>query len=167
MTKLISYKKEYHNITSLHKRTSLRHKYISQFLYQTLNKFNHDIDQYVLFSIAFLWHCQKYLNIDLFDNIIDDSAISEMLWIYPNITNKKTLKTFIKLSISILKNVSLSQITKAVQKFEEDNGEIGNLPHGFIASKHNVKDLLNNFTEKMYFNLNDKDVSMIVDKLII
>lgn len=154
---------ERRTLPNLQKRTSLRHKHIANVLYQNFKSAH--LNQYTLFSIAFIWHCHKYLNIKLFDNFCDEEVIYNMLWTYPTVSNKHQLESFIKLSNVALKKIPKSYIQKAVRKFEEDNGEFGDIPHGFIASNYNVKHLLDNFTESMSFNINNDDVSLIVNKL--
>ena len=107
----------------------------------------------------------KCTNIKLFDNFCDEEVIYNMLWTYPTVSNKHQLESFIKLSNVALKMIPKNFIQKAVRKFEEDNGEFGNIPHGFIASNYNVKLLLDDFTKSMSFKINNNDVSLIVNKL--
>ena len=152
------------NIFNLHNRKSIRHNHIAKVLHSSFNNTQY-LDRYTLFSIAFIWHCQKHLYNDLFDKFCDDDSMYNILLTYQNIQNKKDLENFIKLSTITFSNIPPIFIRKIVQKFEEDNGEFGNIPHGFIASNYNVKELLNNFTKSMSFNLDDNDVSLIVNKL--
>jgi len=154
------------NIYDVHQRISFRHKHISTIIYKSF-RCSSSFNRYSLFSIAFIWHCHKYFNIDLFDEICNNDAVNDMFWTYPSIESKHELKTFIQISNSILKTISVSDIRNAVQRFEEDNGDIGDIPHGFIASEYNIKHILKNFTQHTSFNINDNDVLLIVNKLLI
>ena len=136
-------------ISNLHTRVVKRHKHIANFLHNCFK--NTHIDQYTLFSISFIWHCQKHLDFDLFDNFCDEVIVTNMLYIHQNVDNKYKFKNFIKLAITALKVIPKVYLRKIVKEFEENNGECGNIPHGFIASEYNVKQLLDNFTQSMFF----------------
>ena len=151
---------KYTSIHELKKRRSTQQRHIAKFIYNSFWSCNGSFNQCFIFSTVFIWHCQKYLFIDFFDEIDEHSSFNEILT-YPSISNNKLLNNFFQL----FKKISFTKLIKAVKMFEEDNGEYCNssVPHGFIASEYNVKQLLNNFNYPLF--LNNNDISIIVQRL--
>ena len=152
-------------LRDLNSHRNLRHKHTSTSLCNALNKEN-NVTPFVLFSMAFIWHCHINLNIDLFDNDdIDDLNVHKLYLRYPDISNKEMLNNFFINSKSVFKYIKMSHMKRAIQLFEEDNGGHTNSPHGYIASTHNIRQITNEFTKSMFFTLNEQDAQMVSNEL--
>lgn len=124
------------------------------------------ITPFVIFSMAFIWHCHLHFGIDLFDNNDDQHSNIDNLYLkYPNISNKEMLNTFFINSKSVFKSIKKTHMKQAIKLFEADNGELDNIPHGYIASTYNIKRITDSFTKYMNYALNDDDIQMLSHKL--
>ena len=149
----------YKSIYDLKKFRNLRYKHASCSLCNALKSEN-NITPFALFSIAFIWHCNYHFCIEIFDDDIHNFYLK-----YSDISNKEM---FIKLFLdykSTFNSITHKEMKKAIQLFEEDNAEYNNLPHGYIASVYNIKQITNEFAKSICFTLNDVDAQSIANEL--
>ena len=142
---------------------SIRHKHASISLCNAL-KMEDSVTPFVLFSMAFIWHCHAHLSIDLFDNNdIEDLHVHNMYLQYHDIYNKKTLTQFFINSKNVFNLIKKTHMRKAIKLFEEDNN--CSAPHGYLSSMYNIKQITNEFTKSLGFKLNDMDAQIVSKEL--
>lgn len=153
------------SLIDLDQHRNKRHLYTSSTLCNSLRKEN-CITPFVLFSLAFIWHCHSHFSIDLFDNDdIQDFNVHNLYLNYPDIYNKKSLNLFFIKSKNVFRSIKISHMRIAIKMFEEDNGDSHRKPHGYLSSPYNIKQVTNNFTKSFNFQINDQDALIISNKL--
>ena len=142
-------------INDLHNHRVFRYKYISESLCKALQN-EHNLTPFVIFAIAFVWHCHTHLNVDF--------NIDKIYMKINKISNMSMLNTFFLNYKYIFKSIKPVDMKKAIKLFEEDNGDF-NTPHGYIASTYNITQITNGFTKSINFVLNDSDTELLSRKL--
>ena len=142
-------------LNDLHKHRSFRYQCTSESLCKALQN-ERILTPFVVFSMAFIWHCHSHLNVNF--------HIDHIYMKIHNISDLNMLHIFFRNYQDVFKSIKPSDVKKAIKLFEEDNGDY-NVPHGYIATAYNIEKLTNTFLKSSFFTLNQTDTELLSRKL--